>query len=75
MRNLETAMTSKSVILRRASTEHIISLAGVPPIGVKADAECWEETPSSGNAQCTFDCVSVTLMNGSMVYPVVRSKY
>jgi hypothetical protein len=50
---------------------HSSSLAEYPPVGIKDDALCYEDTDDSGNAQCTADCVAVTALNGSSFYPVV----
>lgn len=50
------------------------SLAPVPPFGVKQGALCWQESADAGNAACTFDCVKVTALNGSTIYPVVRAQ-
>ncbi|PMD60795.1 uncharacterized protein K444DRAFT_629266 [Hyaloscypha bicolor E] len=41
-----------------------------PPYGVKQGALCWQDSPTAGDAQCTFDCVNVTAVNGSTFYPV-----
>jgi len=46
------------------------NLAGVPPVGVKTSALCYQDSPTAGNAQCTFDCVAVTKLDGSSFYPV-----
>jgi len=46
------------------------NLAGVPPVGVKTDALCYQDSPTSHNAQCTFNCVSVKRLDGSSFYPV-----
>jgi len=46
------------------------NLAGVPPVGVKTNAKCYQDSAISGNAQCTFDCVAVTRADGSSFYPV-----
>jgi len=48
-----------------------VSLAGVPPIGVKFNALCWQSSATAGDAQCTFDCVSVIRADGTSFYPVV----
>lgn len=53
--------------------QYYSSLAGVPPIGVKWSAGCYEDSPTAGNAQCVADCVEVTALNGSSFYPMVRS--
>jgi len=46
------------------------NLAGVPPVGVKTDAKCWQESPTAGNAQCVFNCVAVTKLDGTKFYPL-----
>jgi len=46
------------------------NLAGVPPVGVKTDALCYQDSTTAGNAQCTFNCVSVEKLDGSSFYPV-----
>jgi len=46
------------------------NLAGVPPVGVKTSAQCYQDSPTTGNGQCTFDCVAVTKADGSSFYPV-----
>jgi len=46
-------------------------LAGVPPVGVKTSAECYQDSPTAGNAQCTFNCVNVTKVDGTVFYPLV----
>ena len=40
-------------------------------MGVKQGALCWQESATAGNAACTFDCVNVTALNGTVFYPVV----
>lgn len=52
-------------------TKLFTRLAGVPPVGVKLDAYCWQTNSTAGDAGCTFDCVSVTAANGTAFYPVV----
>ena len=47
------------------------SLAGVPPVGLKTSAECYQDSPTAGNAQCTFNCVNVTKLDGTVFYPLV----
>ncbi|KAH9204499.1 hypothetical protein DL95DRAFT_496016 [Leptodontidium sp. 2 PMI_412] len=44
-------------------------LASVPPIGLKYSS-CWESSPTAGDAQCTYECVAVTLPNGTSFYPL-----
>jgi len=46
------------------------NLAGVPPVGVKTDAFCYQDSATAGNAQCTFNCVSVQKLDGSSIFPV-----
>jgi len=46
------------------------NLAGVPPTGVKIDAKCYQDSPTAGNAQCVFNCVAATKLDGSVFYPV-----
>ncbi|KAI9792695.1 MAG: hypothetical protein M1816_001794 [Peltula sp. TS41687] len=33
------------------------NLAGVPPVGVKSAATCYESSPTAGDAACSFNCV------------------
>jgi hypothetical protein len=47
----------------------VSSLADVPPQGLKMDAYCWTEQDGLWDGQCTMDCVAVTAMNGSKIYP------
>jgi hypothetical protein len=46
------------------------NLAGVPPVGVKVNALCYQDSATAGNAACTFNCVSVQKLDGSIFYPV-----
>lgn len=46
------------------------NLAGEPPVGVKTAAKCYQDSATAGNAQCTFDCVLVTKLDGSSFYPL-----
>jgi hypothetical protein len=55
-------------LLTVADSKHY-SLAPIPPVGSKVGAQCWEDSPTAGNAQCTVDCVSVTALNGSVIFP------
>ncbi len=73
VRNQETATTSKSPSHFHPFPPILYvppSLAESPPIGVKTGAFCWQDSSTAGNAQCTLDCVAVTALNGSSVYPV-----
>ncbi|KAI3321478.1 hypothetical protein HD806DRAFT_153899 [Xylariaceae sp. AK1471] len=45
------------------------NLAQYPPYGSKDSAVCWQESDNSWNAQCTWDCVAVKLLNGTEIYP------
>lgn len=53
-----------------AIVDIVSSLTDVPPVGLKY-AYCWESSPTAGDAQCTYNCVSVTAANGTTFYPVV----
>jgi len=46
------------------------NLAGVPPVGIKSGASCYQDSPTAGNAQCTFNCVSVVKHDGTTFYPL-----
>jgi len=46
------------------------NLAGVPPVSVKSNAQCYQDSPTAGNGQCTFDCVAVIKADGTSFYPV-----
>ncbi|KAK3348647.1 hypothetical protein B0T25DRAFT_546165 [Lasiosphaeria hispida] len=41
-----------------------------PNAGVDITPKCYEDSPTAGNAQCTYDCVSVTALNGTIFYPM-----
>ncbi|ROV99149.1 hypothetical protein VMCG_06645 [Cytospora schulzeri] len=47
------------------------ALANYPPYGIHDAAVCWEEFPGAMNGQCTDDCVSVTMTNGTVFYPMI----
>ena len=63
---------SSSITNVYLDANHIRSLSSALLIGVKVGAECYEDSDTSGNAQSTFDCVSVTVVNGIIFYPLVR---
>lgn len=48
-----------------------LRLSKWPPYGIHLNATCWEEYPGAWNAQCTDDCVPVTMLNGTEKYPAV----
>jgi hypothetical protein len=69
-----TVMTSKSNRTNVSDLDSNLeecSLAGVPPYGVKTDAICWQSNATSGDAQCTYNCVDVTAANGTTFFPLV----
>jgi len=46
------------------------NLAGVPPVGVKTGAVCYQDNAWAGNAQCVYNCVLATKLDGKKFYPV-----
>ncbi|KAE9374878.1 hypothetical protein N431DRAFT_222808 [Stipitochalara longipes BDJ] len=40
-------------------------------IAISGGALCYQDSPTAGNAQCTYDCVSVKALNGSTLYPML----
>lgn len=55
-------------------SEPTLRLSKYPPYTVHVNATCWEEYPGAWNAQCTDDCVPVTMLNGTETYPAVSSR-
>jgi hypothetical protein len=54
---------------------NVVSLFCYPPgTGVKQGALCYEDSPTAGNAQCTFNCVNVTQVDGDVFYPLVSTQ-
>lgn len=64
-------LTMTQLQLTLSYLHSLCRLAGVPPVGVKTSAECYQDSPTAGNAQCTFNCVNVTKLDGTVFYPLV----
>ncbi|KAK6501018.1 hypothetical protein TWF506_003773 [Arthrobotrys conoides] len=47
------------------------NLAGVPPIGVKTSALCWQSSETSGDADCSFD--GIVYANDGTTFPITTT--
>ncbi|KAF3089329.1 hypothetical protein TWF569_003192 [Orbilia oligospora] len=47
------------------------NLAGVPPIGVKTSALCWQSSETSGDADCSFN--GIVYANDGTTFPITTS--
>jgi hypothetical protein len=65
-------MLRGSILPHQASDLLIpLRVGGLALPGVNQSALCYQDSPTAGNAQCTYDCVNVTTLNGSSFYPLV----
>ncbi|ERF75497.1 hypothetical protein EPUS_08311 [Endocarpon pusillum Z07020] len=66
---------STNIIIRCTGTEGQPgncndNLAGIPPVGVKSSATCYQSSPSAGDAACSFDGNVYPEDDGSGPFPV-----